>query len=119
MSSVAARPPVNITAPASDQISRADTFDVEWEANDSGTVELLIEGDCIKDYPNVNGDDVPDNGKHTVNAGAIEPFVSSDETESCTASIELRRGSGGSLDASLKGTIKAESIGRSSFTSTP
>lgn len=118
-STVSPPPVVAVTAPSGESISRTESFDILWDDSGSGNIELLIDGDCIKDYPNTLGDDVPDNGQHTVNAGAIEPFVSSDETESCTATIELRRESGGSLDASLKGTIKAESIGRSSFTSTP
>ncbi len=118
-STVSAPPDVTVTAPNGESISRTESFDVTWETNSSGSLELLIDGDCIKDYPDVLGDSVPDNGSHTVNAGAIEPFVSSDETESCTANVELTREAGGSLSPSLKGTIKASSFGLTSFTSTP
>ncbi|MFW5740091.1 MAG: hypothetical protein ACOC1F_06965 [Myxococcota bacterium] len=119
ISSVSTPPAVNVSAPSGESISRASSFDVEWDANGSGSLDLLIEGDCIKDYPNVMGDSVPDNGLHTVNAGAIKPFVSSDENESCTATVELTRESGGSLSPSLKGTIKGQSVGTTSFKSTP
>ena len=118
-SSVSPRAPVVVTAPTGASISRTEAFDVTWDANDSGSINLLIDGDCIKDYPNVLGDSVSDNGTHTVNAGAIEPFVSSDATESCVASVELTRENGGTLSSSLKGTIKGSSMGRTSFTSTP
>ncbi len=118
-SSVSPRNPVNITAPTGGSISRAESFDITWEANDGGDIELLIDGDCISDYPNVLGDDIPDNGTHTVNAGGIEPFVESDADKSCTATVELTRGNGGNLSSSLKGTIKGYSVGRTSFTSTP
>lgn len=119
VSSVSTPPAVNISAPTGESISRADSFDIVWEANSSGSIELLIDGDCIKDYPNVLGDSIPDNGQHTVNAGGIEPFVSSDESESCTASVEMTREVGGSLSPSLKGTIVGQSVGYASFTSTP
>lgn len=119
VSNVGAPPQVVVTAPTGEAISRTQGFDVTWEANATGSVNLLIDGDCIKDYPSVMGDSVPDNGLHTVNAGAIEPFVQSDATETCTATVELTRENGGSLSPSLKGTIKGESVGRTTFSSTP
>lgn len=117
-STVSPPPAVNVTGPSGGDIPRTEAFDVTWEAG-SGNIKLLIDGDCIKDYPSVLGDDVPDNGSHAVAAGAIEPFVSSDADKSCTATVELTRSNGGSLSPSLKGTIKAESVGTTSFTSTP
>jgi len=117
-SSVSPRTPVVVTSPSGASISRTEAFDVTWEA-DSGSIDLLIEGKCIKDFPSINGDSVPDNGTYTVNAGGIEPFVSSDATESCTANVELTRENSGNLSPSLKGSIKGSAVGRTSFTSTP
>lgn len=109
---------VNVTGP-SGSISRADAFDVTWENNSSGAIDLLIEGDCIKDFPEINGKAVADTGSYTVNAGDIEPFVSSDADKSCTANVSLKRGADGALDPHLKGTIQGYSAGYTSFTSTP
>jgi hypothetical protein len=117
-SSVSPRTPVVATGPSGTSISRTEAFDVTWEA-DTGSIDLFIEGDCIDDYPNINGDSVADNGLYTVNAGEIEPKFESDATESCTATVKLTRENSGNLSPSLKGTIKGSAIGRTSFTSTP
>jgi len=112
------RPPVLDVAPSGGSISRLDPFDVTWENNDGGQIHLLISGSCIWDYPNTLGDKVADNGSHTVPAEGLDA-TSAGESESCTAEIELTRETTGSLDPALKGTIKGQSVGRSSFTTTP
>jgi hypothetical protein len=112
------RPAVLNVAPEGDTISRATEFDVTWDDNDGGEILLLITGDCIWDYPDVLGEEVADNGSHTVPANGIEA-TDSGENESCTAEIELSREVDGVLDAALKGTIVGQSVGRSSFTTAP
>ena len=107
-SSVSPRKPVNITAPTSGtSISRADAFEITWENNDSGKIELLIEGDCIEDFPSVNGDDVADTGSYSVNADGIKPFMKDDADKTCSASLSLTRKNSGSLSPSLKEPSKA------------
>lgn len=118
-SSVSPRAAVTITAPAQGELSRAAAFDVTWDANDSGNLELLIKGQCIKDYPEINGSNIPDTGSYSVAAGAIEPFVSSDADKSCTAELSLTRENSGTLSSSLKGTIQGFSSASTSFTSKP
>ncbi len=112
------RPEVTVLGPSGDSFPRDQEFDVTWEDNDGGEILLLISGDCIWDYPSTLGDEVADNGAHTVPAGGIEPVDDSDN-ESCTAEIELSREVDGTLDSSLKGTIVGRSVGRSSFTTAP
>ncbi len=112
------RPAVMNVGPDSGTISRADEFDVTWDDNDGGEIVLLISGSCIWDYPDVLGDEVADNGSHTVAANGIEA-TDSGEDESCTAEIELTREVNGTLDAALKGTIVGQSVGRASFTTAP
>jgi hypothetical protein len=116
---IASMPPeVSISEPDGETIPRDEPFDILWDENGSGQIHLLIDGDCILDYPETLGDDITDNGQHTVNAGDIEPWES-DENESCTAEIEMTRETGGTLDQSLKGTIEGKALGRSSFTTAP
>ncbi len=116
---------VDITAPtAGTSISRAEAFDIKWTANPGGKIHLLISGDdankCIQDYPTYESDRaIDDTGTYTVNAGAIQPFVSSDATKSCSATIALERSEPGTLDPSLKGTINGFAAGHTTFTSTP
>lgn len=112
------RPEVTILGPGNDTIPRDEEFDITWEDNDAGEIHLRIDGDCIWDYPDVLGDDVADNGSHTVPANGIEATDSS-ENESCVAEIELSREVNGSLDPTLKGTIVGKSQDRSSFTTAP
>lgn len=112
------RPEVTVLGPSGDTIPRDEAFDITWEDNDGGSIHLLIDGDCIWDYPETLGDDITDNGSHTVNAGAIEA-QDADENESCVAEIELTREVDGTLNSSLKGTIVGKSRGRSSFTTAP
>jgi len=115
------RPEVTVLGPSGGDISRADEFEITWEDNDGGEITLLIDGDCIWDYPDTLGDEVADNGSHTVPADGIEA-TDSGENESCTAEITLTRevpSSATSLDPSLKGEIDGKSVGRASFTSTP
>ena len=97
--------PVEITEISPDEIARDEEFEILWTGNDSGEIELLISGDCIDDYPDLNGDNVADNGSHTVGAGAIE-VQSSDIGESCAAEVELTRDVNRDLNSDLKGTIK-------------
>ncbi len=119
-SAVAPRNPVAITAPAGNaSVSRAAAFDITWDANDSGSLNLLVSGDCIKDFPSTLGESVTDNGTYAVNANGIEPFVSSDSGKSCTATLELNRQNTGTLSSSLKGTIEGNSLAHASFTSAP
>jgi len=112
------RPEVTVLGPSGDTIPRDEEFDITWEDNDTGEIHLYVEGDCIHDYPDVLGDEVADNGSHTVASGGIEAWEG-DENESCVAEIELSREVDGTLDSSLKGTIVGKSVGRSSFTSAP
>lgn len=112
------RPEVVEVGPDGGDISRATEFDVVWLDNDGGEIKLLISGECIWDYPETLGEEVADNGSHTVPADGIEA-TDSGENESCTAEIELSREVDGTLDAALKGTIVGKSVGRASFTSTP
>lgn len=112
------RPAVLNVGPDGGSISRAEPFDVTWDDNDGGQIKLLISGTCIWDYPDTLGEEVADNGLHAVPADGIEA-TSSGESESCTAEIELTREVNGTLDTALKGTIKGQSVGRASFTTTP
>jgi hypothetical protein len=112
------RPEVDITAPGNDTIPRDEEFDVTWNDNDGGSIHLLIDGDCIWDYPSTLGEDIADNGSHAVPANGIDPTDDAN-TESCVAEIELTREVDGSLDTALKGTIVGKSVGRSSFTTAP
>lgn len=112
------RPPVLDVAPNGGSISRLEPFDVTWENNDGGQIELLISGSCIWDYPSVLGSTVADTGLHSVPAEGLDA-TSAGENESCTAEIELTREVSGTLDGALKGTIEGQSVGRASFTTTP
>jgi len=119
-STVSTPPAIHITAPTEGaSISRAESFDITWDNNGSGQLNLLIDGDCIKDFPSVNGEAIADTGSYTVNANGIEPFVSSDADKTCTANISLERSTNGALDPNLKGTITGYSGAGRSFTSTP
>jgi hypothetical protein len=112
------RPEVTVLGPSGDTIPRDEEFDITWEDNDGGEIHLLVDGDCIWDYPETLGDYIADNGSHTVPANGIEA-QDEDENESCVAEIELTREVDGTLNSSLKGTIVGKSRGRSSFTTAP
>lgn len=115
------RPEVTVLGPSGEDISRADEFEITWEDNDGGEIVLLINGDCIWDYPDTLGDEVADNGSHTVPADGIEA-TDSGENETCTAEITLTRETASAnctLDQSLKGTIEGKTVGRASFSTTP
>jgi hypothetical protein len=110
-------PEVSISAPDGETIAQDQDFDILWDSDGSGEIHLLIDGDCIWDYPDVLGDDIPDNGSHTVSAGGIDP-QDEDDPDTCVAEIELTRETTGTLDTSLKGTIEGKSRDRTSFTTT-
>ncbi|MBW2531710.1 MAG: hypothetical protein JRI55_09530 [Deltaproteobacteria bacterium] len=110
-------PPVISYPAGGESISRADTFDITWDTG-AGNVELLIEGDCIDDYPNLLGDDVPDSGSHTVAANGIEPDLNDEET-SCSVDLTLTREQSGDVNPELAGEATGLGVGFVSFTSTP
>ena len=119
VSTVSAPAPVVITAPNGESIPRDQAFDITWENGNGGNINLEAKGDCIWSYPSVNGDKVPDNGKHTVNANKIETLGSAGKDATCTVKIELLREVGGQLSNGLKGKIKGVSRGETSFTTIP
>jgi len=104
---------------SSDEIARDEAFDITWDTNGSGNINLIVEGDCIDDYPKINGGNVSDTGSHTVNAGEITPKFQSDVDKTCTGSVTLTRQKDGTLDPALKGTIRGYAAGKTSFKSTP
>lgn len=114
-STVTAPPPVTITAPVDGtQISRAAAFDITWEDNyaESPGIALFIGGDCIQEVLR----DIGDNGLYTINAEELEE-VGEDTT--CDVDLILSRVVDGTLDAGLKGFVRATSTDRIWFTSTP
>ncbi len=111
--------PVSITAPQSQtSFSRTDVLDIAWQDNAEGEIEVLIEGECIHDYPTVGGKEIADNGAHQVPPGAIKPWTER-EDETCEARVTLRRVRAGSLDSDLKGRIYGASLDEVSFDSRP
>lgn len=115
---ITAPDPPLITAPTGgESISRAESFEITWDAG-AGDVELLIDGSCIWDYPDTLGDDVPDDGSHTVPADGIEA-TQSGQDESCSVDLTLTREEAAAVHPDLKGTAKGMGVGLVSFTSTP
>lgn len=107
-----------ITSPtAGASISRAEAFDILWDG-DTGQIHLLIEGECILDYPNNFGEEISDTGSHTVNAEGIDTFQSEADS-TCNATIALTRDQAGTLAEELKGTIRGFGVGQVTFESTP
>jgi len=114
------RPEVIVLGPDGEEIPRDQEFDVTWEDNDGGDIDLLISGECFTDYPETLGDAVPDTGSYTVPANGIEAW-SGDESESCTAEVTLSRTVTGDLDPVFEGQgeIYGRTMDRTTFTSTP
>jgi hypothetical protein len=99
------------------EASRAtDDVDVAWDPPAGGNIEFSLSGNCIKS----NGDDLPDDGSHTITADSIETFES-DKEESCTVSVGLERTQRGNIDPAFTegGRIEALQVRSDSFTSTP
>jgi len=118
---VSTRPQVDLTAPDGETYSREDdSFDVEWDDNDDtgDPIELLVEGDCIDDYPQIGGDDVDDSGSYSVAAGDLEEALG-EEGETCEVTVTLERASEGTLSLDLKGTIEGFTTDAATFTSEP
>jgi hypothetical protein len=119
VSTVQTPPALTILTPAeAEEISRQTEFDITWEANGAGEwLDLWITGPCIAD----TGDQVPDNGSYTVNAGILEiPEKKQNEpADECEVAIALVRTQTGALDAGLNGRIRAFSVGRVNIWSLP
>lgn len=120
VSRISLPPAVNITAPAAGEtITRDKGFDIAWDNNNAGgNLNLEVDGDCIRPYPSVNGEEKPDNGVHSVPPNGIEA-TETGKDKTCEATIELTRTSGGELDSRLKGSIKAETSASMKFNSAP
>jgi hypothetical protein len=116
------RPEVTITAPAAGSIITRDLgFDVAWDANDGGEVNLLVDGSCIRSYPDADGELVSDDGADTIPAGAIlwSGVEGTEDPTSCSAEVVLTRSVDGVLDEALTGMIYGWTAGRTAFTSAP
>ncbi len=109
--------PVAISAPSGQSIARDESFEVIWDTNGSGQINLLISGDCIHDYPSTLGEAITDNGTHTVAADALEIW-SGEEGSTCSATVELTRTTTGDLSPDLKGTIVGKTRDTASFSTT-
>lgn len=119
VSRVSLPPEVTITAPTiGTTIERDKGFDITWESNASGSLNLEVSGSCISTYPDLGGEDVADNGLHSVPTDGIKATVLGKD-ETCEATVKLTRTLGGVLDARLKGTIKSKTDARTSFNSAP
>jgi len=116
------RPAVTVTAPvAGSTITRDSGFDVAWEANDGGEINLIIDGTCIHSFPDADGAMVADDGAESVPANALvwSGVEGTEDPTSCAAEVVLTRSVDGVLDENLKGTIYGWTAGRSAFTSAP
>jgi hypothetical protein len=116
------RPEVTITAPAAGSIITRDTgFDITWANNDAGEINLLIDGDCIRSYPDAAGESVTDDGADAVPPnGLVWSGTEGTETPTtCDAEVVLTRSVEGTLDAALTGAIHGWTAGRAAFTSAP
>ncbi|MBN2343228.1 MAG: hypothetical protein JXX29_21210 [Deltaproteobacteria bacterium] len=110
--------PVDILTPSGDSLARDEAFDITWESNSTGQINLLVSSDCFWDYPSSLGDQVTDNGTHTVNAQIFD-VKESEAGSTCTATIELTRETDGILSEKLKGTIVGKTMDSTTFTSSP
>jgi hypothetical protein len=107
-----------IEAPNKVDVSRAEDMEIVWDENGTSKINLEISGECIDDFPRINGEKVTDDGTYTVNGDSIEPYTSSSD-ETCSATVVLTRSSTGDLNENLKGTIKGYAVDSSTFTTTP
>jgi hypothetical protein len=99
------------------EASRAtEAIDLTWDPPATGNVRWALEGDCIKLASGMT----PDDGAHSLAAGAIDTFES-DMNESCTVAVDLTRSQSGEIDPAFTegGSIVARQIRGASFTSNP
>jgi hypothetical protein len=95
----------------------ADDVEVTWAPPVSGgQAPWKLSGECIK----LDTGSIPDDGAHTIEAGAIETFES-DMDESCTATFEMTRSRNGTVDPAFTegGRAVARHVRSQAFTSTP
>jgi hypothetical protein len=95
----------------------ADDVEVTWAPPVSGgQATWKLSGECIK----LDTGSIPDDGAHTIEAGAIETFES-DMDESCTATFEMTRSRNGTVDPAFTegGRAVARHVRSQAFTSTP
>ena len=116
------RPEVTVTAPAAGStITRDQGFDIVWDDNDEGEIDLLVHGDCIQPYPGADGATVADDGADAVPANGLvwSGMEGTEDPTTCTAEVVLTRSVDGTLDAALTGTIVGWTAGRTTFASAP
>jgi hypothetical protein len=116
------RPEVTVTAPAAGSVITRDSgFDIAWDDNDDGEINLVIAGECIRTYPDADGELVADDGADAVPANGLawSGMEGTEAPTTCDAEVVLTRSVDGTLDAALTGSIHGWTAGRTVFTSAP
>jgi hypothetical protein len=108
--------PFDLTLEPSEASRASDDVELSWDPPGNGNLDFGMSGDCIQ----LESDDLPDDGSHTIAAGSIETFESEME-DSCTVEVVLERKQRGDIDSAFTegGRIEAIQVRSDSFTSTP
>jgi len=109
-----AREAVTVTGPSDSTLSRTEAFNVAWNNNDSGEVQVSVSGSCIFSY----SETVQDDGSHTVASGNLDA-TDEDAGESCNAKVIVDRSTAGSMAPGVAGSIETISRGASNFVTAP